>query len=106
VRVLAVSTEKRNAVLPNVPTLNESGVPGYDAASWYGVFAPAGVQKPVLATLSSEAVRIMALPDVRAKFEADGFEPVGSTPDEFGRFVQTEIAKWAKTIRAANIKAQ
>ena len=72
------STEKRNPTLPNVPTLNESGVPGYDAASWYGVFAPAGVSKSVLGTFSNE----------------------------FGRFVQTEMAKWAKTIRAANIRAQ
>ena len=106
VRALAVSTAKRNAVLPNVPTINEAGVPGYDAASWYGVFAPAGVPKPVLTTLANELVRIMALPDVRAKFEADGFEPVGSTPDAFDQFVRADIAKWAKTIKAANIKAQ
>ena len=106
VRALAVSTEKRSPALADVPTLSEAGVPGYDAASWYGLFAPAGVQKSVVATLSSELVRIMALVEVRTKFEADGFEPVGSTPEEFGRFVQTEIAKWAKTIRAANIKAQ
>jgi len=106
VRALAVSTAKRNAVLPNVPTINEAGVPGYDAASWYGVFAPAGVPKAVLTTLANELVRIMALPDVRAKFEADGFEPVGSTPDAFDQFVRADIAKWAKTIKAANIKAQ
>ena len=106
VRALAVSTAKRNAVLPNVPTINEAGVPGYDAASWYGVFAPAGVPKAVLTTLANELVRIMALPDVRAKFEADGFEPVGSTPDAFDPFVRADIAKWAKTIKAANIKAQ
>lgn len=106
VRPLAVSTAKRNPTLPSVPTLSEAGVPGYDAASWYGVFAPAGVQKPVLTTLANELVRIMALPDVRTKFEADGFEPVGSSPEAFGRFVQTEIAKWSKTIKAANIKAQ
>ena len=106
VRAFAVSTEKRSPALADVPTLSEAGVPGYDAASWYGLFAPAGVQKSVVATLSSELVRIMALAEVRTKFEADGFEPVGSTPEEFGRFVQTEIAKWAKTIKAANIKAQ
>jgi tripartite-type tricarboxylate transporter receptor subunit TctC len=106
VRALAVSTAKRNATLPNVPTLSEAGVPGYDAASWYGVFAPAGVPKPVLTTLANELVRIMALPDVRAKFEADGFEPVGSTPDVFEKLVRSDIAKWAKTIKAANIKAE
>jgi tripartite-type tricarboxylate transporter receptor subunit TctC len=106
VRPLGVSTARRNPAVPDVPTLSEAGVPGYDAASWYGVFAPAGVHKSVLTVLANELVRIMALPDVRSKFEADGFEPVGSTPEEFGRFVQAEIAKWAKTIRAANIRAQ
>jgi tripartite-type tricarboxylate transporter receptor subunit TctC len=106
VRALGVSTAKRNAVLPNVPTLSEAGVPGYDAASWYALFAPAGVQKPVLDVLAKELVRVMALPDVRNKFEADGFEPVGSTPEELGTFIRAEIAKWAKTIKAANIQPQ
>jgi tripartite-type tricarboxylate transporter receptor subunit TctC len=106
VRALAVSTAKRNPTLPGVPTLNEAGVSGYDAASWYGVFAPAGIQKPALDVLSKELVRIMALGDVRAKFEADGFQPVGSTPDEFARFLAAEIAKWAKTIKAAGIQPQ
>ncbi|MGH8665357.1 MAG: Bug family tripartite tricarboxylate transporter substrate binding protein [Burkholderiales bacterium] len=106
VRALAVSTAKRNPALPDVPALSEAGVPGYDAASWYGLFAPAGVQKPVLDLLGKELVRIMALRDVRAKFEADGFRPVGSTPEEFARFLPAEIAKWAKTIKAAGIRPQ
>jgi tripartite-type tricarboxylate transporter receptor subunit TctC len=106
VRALGVSTVKRNAALPDVPTVSEAGVPGYDAASWYGVFAPAGVQKAVVATLATELVRIMALPDVRTKFEGDGFEPVGSTPEAFDIFVRADIAKWAKTIRAAKIKVE
>jgi tripartite-type tricarboxylate transporter receptor subunit TctC len=106
VRALAVSTSKRNPALSNVPTLSEAGLPGYDAASWYGLFAPAGVPKPVLDVLANGLVKIMALPDVRAKFEADGFEPVGSTPEAFGNFVRAEIAKWAKTIKAAGIQPQ
>jgi tripartite-type tricarboxylate transporter receptor subunit TctC len=106
VRALGVSTAKRSPALPEVPTLSEAGVPGYDAASWYGLFAPAGIPKAALDVLSRETVRIMALRDVRAKFEADGFEPVGSTPEEFARFVPNEVAKWAKTIKAAGIQAQ
>ncbi len=106
VRALAVSTAQRNPALPDVPTLGEAGVSGYDAASWYGVFAPAGIQKPALDVLSKELVRIMALADVRAKFEADGFQPVGSTPEVFARFLAAEIAKWAKTIKAAGIQPQ
>ena len=106
VRALGVSTAKRNAALPDVPTVSEAGVRGYDAASWYGVFAPAGVPKGVLDTLARELVRIMAAPDVRTKFEADGFEPVGSTPEQFASFVRSEIVKWEKTIKAANIRAQ
>jgi tripartite-type tricarboxylate transporter receptor subunit TctC len=106
VRAIAVSTAKRNPVLPAVPTVSEAGVAGYDAASWYGMFAPAGIQKPALDVLSKELGRAMANRDVRAKFENDGFEPVGSTPDEFARFLPAEIAKWEKTIKAAGIKGQ
>jgi tripartite-type tricarboxylate transporter receptor subunit TctC len=106
VRAIAVSTAKRNPVLPDVPTVSEAGVAGYDAASWYGMFAPAGIQKPALDVLSKELGRAMANRDVRAKFENDGFEPVGSTPDEFARFLPAEIAKWEKTIKAAGIKGQ
>ena len=106
VRALGVSTAKRNGALPDVPTLSEAGVPGYDAASWYGLFAPAGVQRGTLEILAKELVRIMALPDVRTKFQADGFEPVGSTPEEFDGFVRAEIAKWAKAIKAAKIQPE
>jgi tripartite-type tricarboxylate transporter receptor subunit TctC len=106
VRALAVSTAKRNPVLPDVPTLNEAGVSGYDAASWYGLFGPAGMQKPALDVLSREIGRTMTSRDVRAKFEGDGFEPVGSTPEEFARFLPAEISKWEKTIKASGIKAQ
>ena len=106
VRALAVSTAKRNPTLPQVPSLDEAGVSGYDAASWYGVFAPAGIRKPALDVLSAELVRTMKVGEVRAKFEADGFEPVGSTPEAFAQFLGAEIAKWAKTIEAAGIKPQ
>ncbi len=105
-RAIAVSTIKRNSALPNVPTINESGVPGYDAASWYALFAPAGVSRDVLGTLSREIVKLMGVREIREKFAADGFEPVGNSPDEFAKFIRAEIPKWAKVVQIANIKAQ
>lgn len=104
VKPLAVSTAKRSGALPEVPTVSEAGLPGYDAASWYGLFAPAGIPKDALRVLSAEIVKIMQVPEVRQRFSGDGFEPVGSTPDQFAKFVRTEITKWEKIIKTAGLK--
>jgi len=106
VRALAVSTAKRNTALPNVPTVSEAGIPGYDAASWYALFAPAGVSKDILNRVSREVVKVMTVPDVRQRFAGDGFEPVGNTPDEFRKFIDDEIPKWEKVVKIAGIKPQ
>lgn len=106
IRALGVSITKRSSVLPDVPTLHEAGLPGYDAASWYAVFAPAGAPKPVLARLGKEIVTIMSAPEVRNRFANDGFEPAGTGPAEFGKFLKTELVKWAKAIDAAGIKPE
>jgi tripartite-type tricarboxylate transporter receptor subunit TctC len=106
IRPLAVSIKKRSSVLPDVPTIDESGVPGYDAASWYAVLVPAGTPKPVIAVLGKEIVRVMAMPDVRGRFANDGFEPAGVGPAEFGKFLRQELAKWEKAIKAAGIQPQ
>jgi tripartite-type tricarboxylate transporter receptor subunit TctC len=103
IRPLGVTILKRSSVLPDVPTLDESGVPGYDAASWYAVLAPAGTPKPVVALLGREIVKIMALPEVRGRFSNDGFEPAGTGPEEFGKFLRAELVKWEKAIKAAGI---
>ncbi len=103
---LAVTILKRSSVLPDVPTMDESGVKGYDAASWYAVLAPAGTPKNVIARLGKEIVRIMAVPEVRGKFANDGFEPAGTGPAEFGKFLRAELAKWEKAIKAAGIKPE
>jgi tripartite-type tricarboxylate transporter receptor subunit TctC len=102
-KALAVSTLQRSSALPDVPTLNESGLPGYDAASWYGLFAPAGTPRKVIAALSAEVVKIMRVPDVRERFAADGFEPAGQPPAEFAKFLREEIAKWARVVKMAGI---
>ena len=104
VKPLAVSTAKRSSALPEVPTISEAGLPGYDAASWYGLFAPAGIPKDVLRVLSTQIVKIMQVPEVRQRFSGDGFEPVGGTPDQFAKFVSAEITKWEKIIKTASIK--
>lgn len=106
VRALGVSTAKRSSILPDVPTIDEAGVPGYNAASWYGLFSPAGVPPGALAILSKEILKIMRVPEVRDRFAADAFDPVGSTPEEFSQFIRDEISKWAKLIETAKIKAE
>ncbi len=106
IRALAVSILKRSSVLPDVPTIDESGVPGYDAASWYAVLAPAGTPKNVTGLLGKEIVRIMALPEVRGRFANDGFEPAGTGPAEFTKFLNAELAKWEKAIRMAGIQPE
>jgi len=103
IRALGVSILKRSSVLPDVPTIDEAGVRGYDAASWYAVFAPAGTPKKVVARLGEEIVKVMAMPDVRGRFATDGFEPAGTGPVEFGKFLRAELAKWEKAIKAAGI---
>jgi tripartite-type tricarboxylate transporter receptor subunit TctC len=103
---LAVSTARRSSALPDIPTVDEAGLRGYDASSWYGLFAPAGISKNVLNVLSREIVKIMQVQEVRDRFAADGFEPVGSSPEEFAKFMREEIAKWGKIVKTAGIKGE
>jgi tripartite-type tricarboxylate transporter receptor subunit TctC len=106
IRALGVSTMKRSSVLPEVPTIHEAGVPGYDAASWYAVFAPAGAPKNVVARLGKEIVRIMSVPDMRERFASDGFEPAGAGPAELAKFLRAELVKWAKAVEMAGIQPE
>jgi len=98
-RALAVTTQKRPRTAPDIPTIAESGVPGYDANAWFGVFAPAGTPVTVINRLHSEIARIVNLPDIRDRFLALGAEPVGSTPEQFSAFYRKEVAKWAKVVK-------
>jgi len=103
-RALGVSVAKRNVALPNVPTIAEAGVPGYYAASWYGLLLPAGVPKAVVNTLSKEIATSMEVPAIRDGMLRQGFEPVGNTPAEFKKFISEEIPRWEKVVRNAGIK--
>ena len=104
VRALAVTSAKRSALLPELPTIAET-LPGYSASGWYGLLAPAATPKPVLTRLNTEAVKALRSPDVVGKLSSQGAEPIGNTPEEFTAFVRSEIDKWAKLVKAANMRA-
>jgi tripartite-type tricarboxylate transporter receptor subunit TctC len=106
IRALAVSTAKRSSALPDLPTIAEAGVQGYEAGAWFGLLAPAGTPKAIVAQLSAESARILKLPDVSKRISELGAEPVGSTPEQFAELIKTEIAKWAKVIKDANVELQ
>ena len=103
-RALAVTSSKRAAVFPNVPTMAESGVPGYDVVSWQAIFAPAGTPKPIVNRLHAELAKILKDPEVQDRLAKLGLDPSGMTPSELAAFQKAEIDKWAKVIKAANIK--
>lgn len=104
IRPLAVTGAGRSRALANVPTIAEQGFPGVEATAWYGVLAPAGAPKPVVARLHGEIVRILKLPDVVQRLDALGFELVGSTPDQFSDYIRSETRKWEKVVRASGAK--
>jgi len=104
IRGLAVTTAQRSAAAPNLPTMQEAGVAGYEAGSWFGLLAPAGTPKDIVQKLSVETARILKLPEVNERLSALGATPVGGTPEEFAAFIRSEQAKWRKVIQQANIK--
>lgn len=101
---MAVSSKQRSAIAPEIPTVAESGLPGYEMGSWYGFVAPGGTPAPIIARLQQETAKALQLPDVKEKLTTQGVEAIGSTPDEFRKFLQAEIAQWGKVIRAAKLK--
>jgi len=107
VRALAVTSAKRSALLPELPTVAEAGVPGYEAGQWWGIFAPAKTPKDIVAKLYDEIQKILVAEEVKSRFVAQGAEPVlGMTPDAFSATVKNEIAKWSKVVKERNIKPQ
>ena len=96
---LGVTSARRTATLPDVPTIAESGLPGYEVTNWYGVMVPAGVPKDILARLHTEIVRILQLPDVRQRFAGEGGDVAPNTPEQFAAFIRSEIAKWGKAVK-------
>jgi tripartite-type tricarboxylate transporter receptor subunit TctC len=105
-RALGLTGAKRNAALPGVPTIAEAALPGYYAVQWYGILAPAGTPREVISKLHAGVVRALQDAAIRERFASDGVEPIGNTPEEFAAVIRAEMAKWAKVVKEAGIKAE
>jgi len=104
VRALGVSTKNRLAVIPDVPTIAEAGLPGYEVVGWNGILAPARTPRAIIDRLHDAIVKVIRTPDVAAAITAQGIEPIGNTPEEFARVIRTDIDKWAKLIKGARTR--
>ena len=105
-RALAVTTKERSALLPDLPSLHEAGVPGYDVTSWAGLFAPAGTPKEIVMRLNEEVRKMIANPDVKARIAVTGFDAFSGAPETLAAFVQSELANWGRLIKDAGIEPQ
>ena len=106
IKPLAVTSLQRQAAAPEIPTVEQSGLPGFEFVSWYGLWGPKDLPPEIAATLQTSVADILAQPDVKARLATLGFEAVGSTPDEFAKFIASEMAKYGKIIHDADIKAE
>jgi tripartite-type tricarboxylate transporter receptor subunit TctC len=106
VRALAVTSRARSSLLPEVPTLAESGLTGYEAGSWYGILAPAGTPRDIIMRLNAEIVRAVRQPELRERLAGEGADPIGGTPEEFSAHIRTELARMGKLVRDARIKPE
>jgi tripartite-type tricarboxylate transporter receptor subunit TctC len=104
-RAIAISGLKRSPMMPEVPTVSESGVKGYEVTGWYGVLVPAGTPAEIVNRLHKEIVRVLALPDVRERLSGEGAELVGNSPQQFDRYIRSETAKWAKVVKLSGARA-
>ena len=104
VRALAITGSKRSDLVPDVPTLAESGYPGFEVLGWYGLLAPAGTPPAVIKKLYEATTKVLAMPDVRKQIAADGAEAVGNTPEQFDAYIKSEAAKWAKVVASSGAK--
>jgi tripartite-type tricarboxylate transporter receptor subunit TctC len=104
-RALALAAPQRSAVLPDVPTADEAGLPKFEVTTWYGILAPAGTPRPVVARLNGELGRIMHSSEMKERLDALATDPVTGTPEEFAELIRREIAKWGEVVREAGLKA-
>jgi tripartite-type tricarboxylate transporter receptor subunit TctC len=105
-KALGVGSAKRIAALPEVPTISEAGVPGYEVTNWWGIVVPAGTPRSIIDRLHKELTAVVASTETKQRFETEGAEPLSMSPDEFGRFIATETVKWARVVKDAGIRAE
>ncbi len=105
-RMVAVTSLKRSASMPDIPTVAESGYPDFDVVSWWGVLTPAAVSKEIIGKLHTEIVKVLALPEIKAKFADQGADVASNTPEQFAAYIKTEIAKWGKLIKELGVKSE
>ena len=105
-RGLAVTTAKRSPAAPDLPTVSEAGLTGYEAGTWYGLLAPVATPKEALARLHADSMKVLSVPDVKQRLDSAGFEPIGSTPEQFGTYIRSEVEKWTKVVRAAGVRVE
>ena len=105
-KALGVGSAKRIAALPELPTISEAGVPGYEVTNWWGIVVPAGTPRPVTDRLHKELTAVVSSTETKKRFETEGAEPLSMSPDEFGRFIAAETVKWARVVKDAGIRAE
>jgi tripartite-type tricarboxylate transporter receptor subunit TctC len=105
-RPLAVTSSKRSAAAPEIPTVAESGVPGFESGSWWGISVPAGTPRPIVAKINADVNRIIASPELRTRLAGEGAEMLGGTPEAFASYVRSEIEKWAKVVKFAKMRVE
>ena len=105
-RALAMSSASRSRFMPDLPTINESGVPGYEAIQWFGLLAPAGTPQAIIDRLQAETAKILDTPAMKARLALEGAEPIGNSPAEFSALIKAEMAKWSQVAKAAGIKPE
>jgi len=105
-RILAVTTAERSKLYPDIPTIAESGAPGYDLTGWYGVLVPAGTPRPIIERLHGELMKAMHAPDMQERYVTLGLEPVESTPEQFGTYIRAELAKWGDIIKRSGTRVE
>ncbi|MGZ5223876.1 MAG: tripartite tricarboxylate transporter substrate-binding protein, partial [Burkholderiales bacterium] len=106
IRALAVTTSKRSQLVPDLPTVAEAGVPGFEANNWYGLVVPAKTPRPIIDRLHKEFVAVLSMPDIKDVLFKQGLDASPSTPEQFGAYIKSETAKWAKVIKASGAKAE
>ena len=105
-RGIAVGSVKRLALMPDLPTIAEAGVPGYESSTWFGPLAPAKTPREIIVRLNTELLKILQRPDIKARFASEGTEGLGSTPEEFGTYIKSEIDRWGRVIKAAGVRPE